>query len=94
MLKTLALDILSTKGPLPVGEIGKMLQEAIRVPSLSSILREYFGGLKKFLEKYSDDFLIRYPLSLFSPHITVLTPLDLTTVMTTHLTQTYISEAL
>ncbi|CAM9178733.1 unnamed protein product, partial [Ectocarpus fasciculatus] len=58
MLKTLALDILSTKGPLPVGEIGKMLQEAIRVPSLSSILREYFGGLKKFLEKYSDDFLI------------------------------------
>lgn len=60
MLKTLALDILSNKGPLPVGEIGKMLQEAIKVPSLSSILREYFGGLKKFLEKYSDDFLIRY----------------------------------
>jgi hypothetical protein len=58
LLKTLALDILSAKGPLPVGEIGKMLQEAIRVPSLSSILREYFGGLKKFLEKYSDAFLI------------------------------------
>ena len=63
LLKTLALDILSVKGPLPVGEIGKMLQEAIRVPSLSNILREYFGGLKKFLEKYPEDFFIRFNFS-------------------------------
>ena len=59
MLKSLALDVLANKGPLPVGEVGKMLQEVIKVSALSNILREYFGGLKKFLEKYSEDFFIR-----------------------------------
>lgn len=60
ILKSLALDVLAHKGPLPVGEIGKMLQEVIKVPYLTSILREYFGGLKKFLEKYPKDFFVRF----------------------------------
>jgi hypothetical protein len=82
MLRNLALEILAAKGPLPVGEIGKMLQEVIKLPSLSSILREYFGGLKKFLEKYSDDFLISndHP---FNPNVyirSILTPDDLAVI--------------
>jgi hypothetical protein len=82
MLRNLALEILAAKGPLPVGEIGKMLQEVIKLPSLSSILREYFGGLKKFLEKYSDDFLISndHP---FNPNVYIrgiLTPDDLAVI--------------
>lgn len=89
MLKSLALDILSTKGPLPVGEIGKMLQEAIRVPSLSSILREYFGGLKKFLEKYSDDFFIRFVLNsnlfiLNNIYLVMTTPLIRMSIFVIH----------
>ena len=43
---------------MPVGEIGKMLQEATANPSLSTVLKESFGGLKKFLEGYPEVFLI------------------------------------
>ena len=50
-LRTLAGEVLADRGPLPVGEIGKMLQEITANASLSTILKEKFGGLKKFLEK-------------------------------------------
>lgn len=54
----LAVSVLTERGPIPVGEVGKMLQEATSNPHLSQILKEQFNGLKKFLEKYPDKFLI------------------------------------
>jgi len=57
-LLILTKDILSERGTLPVGEIGKMLQELTSLISLSAKLKEKFGGLKKFLEKYSEHYLI------------------------------------
>ena len=67
-LRALSVEILAERGPLPVGEIGKLLQEATANPSLSSTLKDKFGGLKKFLEKYSEDFFIsnNHP---FNPHV-------------------------
>ena len=58
-LRTLSRQVLEEKGPLPVGEIGKMLQEACAgIPNMSAVLKERFGGLKKFLESYPDDFVL------------------------------------
>ena len=57
-LLSLASSILLERGPLPVGEIGKCLQEATANPTLSNTLKDKFGGLKKFLEKYPDRFLM------------------------------------
>jgi hypothetical protein len=56
------MEILAEKGPLPVGEVGKMLQEATSMSALSAQLKEKFGGLKKFLEGNPDDFILRYAL--------------------------------
>ena len=53
---------------MPVGEIGKMLQEATANPSLSGVLKESFGGLKKFLEKFPEIFLISQDHP-FNPHV-------------------------
>jgi len=52
-LLVLTMEILAMKGPLPVGEIGKILAEYTSIPNLSIRLKEKFGGLKKFLEYYS-----------------------------------------
>jgi hypothetical protein len=58
-LRTLSRQVLEEKEPLPVGEIGKMLQEACQgISNMSSVLKERFGGLKKFLESYPDDFVL------------------------------------
>lgn len=58
-LKSLSILILTEKGVLPVGEIGKMLQEACsQIQNMSAVLKERYGGLKKFLESYPDDFLL------------------------------------
>lgn len=67
-LITLAESVLNEKGPLPVGEVGKMLQEATGNPQLSQILKERHNGLKKFLEKFSDKFIMScdHP---FNPHV-------------------------
>ena len=51
-------DFLLERGALPVGEIGKMLQDSTGMQTLSTSLKLKFGGLKKFLEKYSHDFVI------------------------------------
>ena len=57
-LNTLSKLVLS-EGPLPVGEIGKMLQEACSaISNMSSILKERFGGLKKFIERFPEDFVL------------------------------------
>mmetsp|Transcript_41170 Transcript_41170/g.53103 ORF Transcript_41170/g.53103 Transcript_41170/m.53103 type:complete len:992 (+) Transcript_41170:88-3063(+) len=67
-MRTLAAEILTDKGPLPVGEIGKLLQEITANSNLSTILKDKFGGLKKFLEKYEQDFFVStdHP---FNPHV-------------------------
>jgi len=67
-LRILCKDILADRGPLPVGEVGKMLQEMTGQISLSTHLKEKFGGLKKYLEKYPDIFVIcvDHP---FNPHM-------------------------
>eukprot|EP00597_Dinobryon_sp_UTEXLB2267_P011396 CAMPEP_0170131784 /NCGR_PEP_ID=MMETSP0020_2-20130122/23479_1 /TAXON_ID=98059 /ORGANISM="Dinobryon sp., Strain UTEXLB2267" /LENGTH=1331 /DNA_ID=CAMNT_0010366975 /DNA_START=37 /DNA_END=4032 /DNA_ORIENTATION=+ len=67
-LLTVSVEILSSKGPLPVGEIGKVLAELTCIPNLSLKLKERFGGLKKFLEHFSDKFAISndHP---FNPHV-------------------------
>lgn len=52
-LITLSIEILADKGPLPVGEIGKILAELTSIPNLSMRLKEKFGGLKKVLNCFS-----------------------------------------
>ncbi len=61
-------EILRDRGTLPVGEIGKLLQELTAISNFSYRLKEKFGGLKKFLEKYTDCFVIStdHP---FNPHV-------------------------
>lgn len=75
----LTKEILAEKGALPVGEIGKVLTEYTSIPNLSMKLKEIFGGLKKFLEMYTDRFVILndHP---FNPHVVLrsaLTPQQL-----------------
>jgi hypothetical protein len=67
-LMIICTEILVDRGTLPVGEIGKILQELTAVPNFSNKLKEKFGGLKKFLEKYPDSFVIStdHP---FNPHV-------------------------
>eukprot|EP01041_Mallomonas_annulata_P000815 gene815-1591_t len=67
-LLILCRDIIIDRGALPVGEVGKMLQEMTGMTSLSANLKEKFGGLKKFLEKYPNIFIIcvDHP---FNPHV-------------------------
>ena len=57
-LLTLTKYILRDHWALPVGEIGKLLQEATSNTSLSSTIKEQFGGLKRFIAGYPEIFLI------------------------------------
>eukprot|EP01039_Chlorochromonas_danica_P005482 gene5482-6036_t len=65
---TFCKDLLISKGPQPVGEVGKLLSQATTIPQFSHRLREKFGGLKKFLEKCVDVFVFSndHP---FNPHV-------------------------
>ena len=65
-LVVLCKEILQDRGALPVGEIGKNLQEIGKISS--SRLKEKFGGLKKFLERFPLDFVVGgdHP---FNPHV-------------------------
>jgi hypothetical protein len=64
----LVVEILTQKGPLPIGEVGKALAELTCINGLSSRLKEAYGGLKKFLEDFSSVVIIGtdHP---FNPHI-------------------------
>lgn len=65
---TFCIDLLLIRGPLPAGEVGKILSEASSLQNLSHRLRERYGGLKKFLEKFPELFIFSndHP---FNPHI-------------------------
>lgn len=69
-LLSLCTEILKEKRVQPVGEVGKMLAELTSTPNLSMKLKEKFGGLKKFLEHYSDRFIFSndHP---FNPSVTL-----------------------
>jgi hypothetical protein len=58
--------ILRDKGPLPVGEVGKRLQETTS-SELSVYLKETHGGLKKFLE--AQPALLLGADHQFNPHV-------------------------
>jgi hypothetical protein len=72
---TFCVDILLLKGPLPAGEVGKLLSEISSIPNLSHRLREKFGGLKKFLEKFPEVFVFSndHP---FNPHVVLRSTLS------------------
>jgi hypothetical protein len=57
-LLLLSIEILAIRGALPVGEIGKLLSDMTTISNLSQKLKEKFGGLKKFLEKFPKMFVI------------------------------------
>lgn len=65
---TATIESLAIKGPLPVGEVGKILTEMSGMQQLSLHLKEKFGGLKKFLEKFPEIFVFSndHP---FNPHV-------------------------
>lgn len=75
-LIVVAMEILVVKGPLPVGEIGKVLAEMTSIPNLSHKLKDKFGGLKKFLEQYPKQFVISndHP---FNPNVLLRNSLSL-----------------
>ena len=54
----LSSEIIIERGALPVGEVGKILQEITGNTSLSSRLKDKYGGLKKFLERFPNEYLI------------------------------------
>ena len=82
VLQRMSKDILQERGSLPVGEIGKMLQEITGISTLSAYLKEKYGGLKKFLEQFEDDFVISVDHP-FNPHVflrNALTREDIATI--------------
>jgi hypothetical protein len=57
-----------------VGEIGKSLQDIAPTRNLSGKIKEKYGGLKKFLERYPEEVVIcaDHP---FNPHVLLRKPL-------------------
>ena len=68
LLKAARDILIERRSTLPVGEIGKTLQELASMQVISGKLKESFGGLKKFLEMFPDEFVIciDHP---FNPHV-------------------------
>ena len=60
--------ILTQCGSVPVGKLGSLLHNVMGNHSLPSMLKEKFGGLKRFLERHGDMFVIGtdHP---FNPHV-------------------------
>lgn len=54
----LACSILTEHGPVPVGKMGSLLHKAANDHSLPSILKERYGGLKKFLQSQPNWFVL------------------------------------
>jgi len=69
-LTALVVQILEENDSIPVGEIGKMLQEATYNSDLPRVIKERFGGLKKLLEARPDQFKVGedHP---FNPHVSL-----------------------
>jgi hypothetical protein len=50
--------LLSQYGSVPVGKLGSLLHNVMNNHSLPSMLKERYGGLKKFIERHLDKFTI------------------------------------
>ena len=60
--------ILQQCGSVPVGKLGSLLHNVMNNHSLPSMLKEKFGGLKRFLERHLDLFTIGVDHP-FNPHV-------------------------
>ena len=57
-LRNVIVLILQKRGPLPVGEIGKYIQDIAREPYISKKIKTEAGGLKKLIESLGDLFVL------------------------------------
>jgi len=64
----LIVHIIEQMGPLPIGEIGKLLQEFTGNQNLSRILKSQFRGLKKLIEGYPSSLMVGGDHN-FNPHV-------------------------
>ena len=64
----LIVHIIEQMGPLPIGEIGKLLQEFTGNQNLSRILKSQFRGLKKLIEGYPSSLIVGGDHN-FNPHV-------------------------
>lgn len=62
------VEMIDMKGTLPVGEIGKVVTLHSNIAQLSLHLKEKFGGLKKFLEKFPGIFVFGNDHQ-YNPHV-------------------------
>ena len=67
-IRNLLNEILNERGSVPVGELGKIMQEMTGTSNLSARLRSSFDGLKKFLESNPAEFTMcnDHP---YNPHL-------------------------
>ena len=70
-LITLACRILSDHGSVPVGKMGSLLHKAANDHTLPALLKERYGGLKKFLQAQSKYFILGddHP---YNPHVALV----------------------
>jgi DNA polymerase III epsilon subunit-like protein len=69
-LISLASGILMKHGAVPVGKMGSLLHKAANNHSLPALLKEKYGGLKKFLQLHEKDFVLGedHP---YNPHVSL-----------------------
>ena len=67
-LVTMITKILLQCGSVPVGKLGSLLHNVMNNHSLPSMLKEKFGGLKRFLERHGGEFTIGVDHP-FNPHV-------------------------
>ena len=70
-LITLACRILADHGSVPVGKMGSLLHKAANDHTLPALLKERYGGLKKFLQAQSQYFILGedHP---YNPHVALV----------------------
>jgi len=70
-LITLATRILADHGSVPVGKMGSLLHKAANDHTLPALLKERYGGLKKFLQAQSKYFILGddHP---YNPHVALV----------------------
>ena len=70
-LITLACRILADHGSVPVGKMGSLLHKAANDHTLPALLKERYGGLKKFLQAQSKYFILGedHP---YNPHVALI----------------------
>jgi len=72
-LVALVTHLLLQQGSIPVGKMGSMLHQLTNNHSLPAHLKERYGGLKKFLQRYEQVFVFEndHP---YNPHVALRYP--------------------